>query len=701
MFHRSGSDHPNLFGLPPGVDFARKALAGLEARLPGSSPEALARVTIFVNTRRMQRRMRQIYDDGPPRLLPRIKLITDLSFNAASGGLAAPAPPLRRQLELTQLISALLDKEPKFAPRAALFDLASSLAELMQEMEGEGVGPEVLRALDVSDSSGHWQRTLDFLSIAGHYLDNAEEAPSREARQRLSVIRLIASWEQTPPADPIIVAGSTGSRGTTVLLLEAVARLPNGAVILPGFDFDMPAPAWTVLDQALTSEDHPQFRFARLCERLNMLPGDVQDWANCAPARPARNALISLSLRPAPVTDQWLADGPSLGDLTEATKGLTLIEAPGPREEAEAIALQLRVALDNGQTAALITPDRMLTRRVAAALDRWQIIPDDSAGLPLALTPPGRFLRHVATLFDRPLTPGPLLALLKHPLCHADVDRGQHVLFSHELELFMRRNGRPRPGPDDIERFVQKTGKDDAVRVAWGQWLVGCLAQTAEQTSARQSLSAHVERHLQLAEALSSGEAKPAAAALWAEAAGRKALIATQELRRHADIGAPLSPLEYSALFDGILAMHEVRDRDKGHPHVLIWGTLEARVQGADLVILGGLNDGIWPQTPKADPWLNRQMRAQAGLLLPERRVGLSAHDYMQAVAGAQVCLSRTIRSEDAPTVPSRWLNRLTNLMEGLPDQNGPKALADMRKAGQDWLDGAAALSAVQKPVAP
>ncbi|HBB82406.1 MAG TPA: hypothetical protein DC031_03815, partial [Sulfitobacter sp.] len=75
-------------------------------------------------------------------------------------------------------------------------------------------------------------------------------------------------WQDAPPQHPVILAGSTGSRGTTALLMEAVARLPQGAIILPGFDFEMPTAVWNELDQALLAEDHPQYRFRKL---MNML----------------------------------------------------------------------------------------------------------------------------------------------------------------------------------------------------------------------------------------------------------------------------------------------------------------------------------------------------------------------------------------------------------------------------------------------
>jgi len=684
---------PRLYGLPPGADFARDVVDGLTRRMQGQPAEALARVTLLVNTRRMQRRVAGIFALGPARLLPRIRLITDLAFDPAAVRLPLPVAPLRRRLELSQLVSELLLREPDLAPRAALFDLSDSLARLIDEMQGEGVSPDVIAALDVSDQSGHWARSLQFLNIAQRFFDSGDDAPDIEARQRMAITGLIALWATSPPCDPVIVAGSTGSRGTTALLIDAVASLPLGAVILPGFDNHLSQANWDRLDDPMTAEDHPQFRFRRIMDRLDLRATDVRPWQDTPAPCPARNQLISLSLLPAPVTDQWRSDGPDLGDLGPATRDVTLIEAQSPRAEAEVIALRLRQAAAEGITAALITPDRGLTRQVAAALDSWQLVPDDSAGVQLSLSPPGRFLRQVADLAGQRITAEALLSLLKHPLCHSSgTDRGQHLLRARELELSLRRYGPPFPDAAALEKWATKTGTHDPGRLHWAQWL-GTLIAPLPQTGPG-PLTDLVQNHLALAKALAAGPAQTGSGGLWDAAAGRTARDVCTDLTQHAPAGGIMSPRDYAALFASVVSGAVVRDRDKGHPQILIWGTLEARVQGADLVILGGMNEGIWPETPNPDPWLNRSLRQKAGLLLPERRIGLSAHDYMQAVAGREVWITRALRSADAETVPSRWINRLTNLLGGLPAQGGPEALAAMRARGSRWLEQAAQISA-------
>ncbi|WP_282092797.1 double-strand break repair protein AddB [Epibacterium ulvae] len=687
---------PRLFAVPCGVDFPRALVHGLVARTTHLPPQELARAEVIVNTARMKRRVRQLFDTGPALLLPKLSLLADLSQQATLNGLPPALPPLRRRLELSQLIAKLLDAQPDLAARASLYDLSDSLAELIDEMQGEGVSTDTIRTLDVSDMSGHWARAQAFIGIADEFVALHDGAMDSQARQRQMVENLIHQWQVSLPQHPIILAGSTGSRGTTLMLMEAIARLPQGAIILPGYDLDQPDAVWAGLDDPLISEDHPQYRFHKMMRDLEMEPKDVQLWTKEQPTSPARNRLVSLALRPAPVTDAWMSEGPKLKDLDHATQNLTLVEAPSPRAEALAIALRLRKAAEDGQTAALITPDRMLTRQVSAALDRWNILPDDSAGLPLQLSPPGRFLRHVAGLFCRPLTPDALFTLLKHPLCHDGSARGDHLRHTRELELHMRRNGPPFPDGESFAAF----GIERDLIPGWIQWLTGCFNEKTQKHAL--PLTMWVNKLRELAEQLSTGSTDEGSGTLWDQKAGREALKVIETLTAEAPFGGEMSAQDFADLLGALLSQGEVRDRDAPYGSIMIWGTLEARVQGADLVILGGLNEGSWPEAAAPDPWLNRQLRNQAGLLLPERRIGLAAHDFQQAIAAPEVWLTRAERSDESDTVPSRWLNRMTNLLSGLPDLHGPQLLSEMRARGQTWLGWADVLETPRPaPAAP
>ncbi len=671
------SPAPRVFGIPPGADFPAELARGLRARFAGHPPEALARCEVLVNTARMQTRLRDALMTHGPGFLPRIRLLTEIAGGEVD-------PPLRSRFELSRLIRQLLQAEPDLGPTSAAFSLAESLFRLLDEMQGEGVSMEILDDLDVSQHSLHWDRSLRFIRLIARFLGPASGG---QARLRAAVTQLVADWQDAPPAHPLIVAGSTGSRGPNAMLMQAVSRLPQGALVLPGFDFDLPGAVWRQLDELLESEDHPQFRYAHLMAALDLPPRAVQGWSAAPAPDAARNALISLALRPAPVTDQWLRDGPALGDLHEATAHLSLIEAPSPRAEAQAIALCLRDAAVQGRRAALITPDRTLARRVTAALDRWHLVPDDSAGRPLGLSAPGRFLRQTAELMTGTVTAEALIALLKHPLAHSAGGRGDHLRHLRDLELYLRRYAVPFPDADALADFAAKGPE----RGDWAAWLSGALGTKPDE--GERPLEDWVAAHEAFAARLAGGT-QEGTGELWLKEAGRAARALFDELTLHAEHGGDVTGRDYLAILDALFVGKEVREITQSHPEVMIWGTLEARAQGADLVILGGLTEGTWPSAPSPDPWFNRQMRRDAGLLLPERQIGLSAHDFQQAAGAPEVVLSRAARNAEAQTVPSRWLNRLTNLIAGLPGQGGDAALAAMRERGRHWLQQAQILDA-------
>ena len=687
-----GPEESRVFGLPPGVDFPRALVDGLQSRLAGKPPEAMGKVTVYLNSARMQRRVKEIFAAKGAMILPRLRLVTDLGADFVVPGIPPAIPGLRRKLQLTVLIARLLDQLPDLAPRSAVADLADSLSGLLGEMHVEGVSPKTVSGLDVSDFSAHWERTRAFLEIVTPFYFNTE-TPDAEGRQRRLAEHLANLWRAAPLQSPIIVAGSTGSRGTTALFMEAVTRLPQGAVVLPGVDPFMPRAVWDRLDDAMTAEDHPQFRFRRFADRVGLHPADIPPWTHDAPPNPARNQVLSLALRPAPVTDQWLVEGQALPDLPEAMQEISLIEAPSPRQEALALAFILRDAAETGRTAALISPDRVLTRQVSAALARWGIVPDDSAGIPLNQSAPGRFLRQIARLFCQRVSSDLFLGLLKHPLTASAMARGEHLLLARNLELKLRREGPVFPEGADLVAWG--AAQKDETALGWATSLAGvvdCL-----NAPGRLSLTEHVSRLRSTAERLARGPAFDGTGAIWEKAAGEEALRFITDLEAEAGHGGDMTSGEFRDLFDDLISAREVRESILAHPTISIWGTIEARVQGADLVLLAGLNDGVWPAQPPADPWLNRKMRQDAGLLLPERRIGLAAHDFQQAVAAPEVILSRALRNAEAETVPSRWVNRLINLMSGLPDRGGTTALDQMRSRGRVWMDRAAA---VDRPLA-
>lgn len=681
-----------LYREPMGVDFSTSFAAGLRRRLSDDAPEAMARVTVLVNTTRMARRIEAALVAGGATLLPRIRPVTDLvSLLPPGDATLSGIDPLALRLKLTQLVATLLEASPGLAPASAAFDLASSLATLLAEMQEEGMSADALSRIETGHLSEHWARTLQFLTIATDWM-TADRTVTPAGAQAITLDRVFRHWATSPPQDPIIIAGSTASRAPTRALIRAALTLPQGAVVLPGVDDDMPDTAWDGLTEGdgPGQQDHSQYRHAALLRDLSLTRSDVPRWGDAAPAAPARNALLSLALRPAPVTDAWRDEGPKLSDIDAATAGVTLLSAPSPGAEAAAIATGLRAALAQGKTAALITPDRTLSRQVAAHLDRWGIVPDDSAGKPLNQSAPGRLLLQTAEMRGAQVEAEPLVILLKHPLTASGGDRSQHLKLVRRLEIdVLRRKPCPFPTRDDI------VAEDDSK--AWADWLRDLIDRLPSQP-VMATLTAHVERHLALVQSVAQGTGTDTGA-LWSDPAGRAARNVLDQLSRAAPErgDTEISARDYARILGALLQAEEVRDPYSPHPGVMIWGALEARVRTADIVILGGLNDDIWPGQPAPDPWLNRTMRQGAGLRLPDRSVGLSAHDFQQAAAGGEIWLSRAARTAEAETVPSRWLNRLENLLGGIGDA-GTDALEAMQRRGQVWLDRAAHLDKPPEP---
>lgn len=669
----------SVFTVAPGLSFVDALAEGILQRA-GGDPLRLARHLVLLPTRRACRSLREAFlrlGGGRPLLLPRMRPLGELDEDelllldetAAEDGLDLPpaVPPLRRQLLLARLIVAMAGGRGGQAPSPAqAAQLAAELGRLLDQVQTEGLDFANLAGLVPAEYAQHWQITLDFLKLLTEHWpailaqDGLMDAAERRRRLLLAEAE---RWRANPPEFPVIAAGSTGSMPATAALLAVVARLPQGVVVLPGLDRDMDDAAWEAVDAG-----HPQAALKALIERIGVDRRDVRLWQRTAAPRPGRARLASELMRPAATTEAW-RDLEGIGG--EALDGVTLLDCPGPREEAGAIALMLRQALEVPErVAALITPDRALARRVAAEMRRWGVEVDDSGGRPLALTPPGMFLRLVADMADQGFAPHPALAALKHPLAAGGMPAGAFRRNVRRLEVAVLRGPRPAPGFAGMRAAAPQRAADNGQSwdEAMDRWLAGLERLAApfagllvqEQAPLAELLRAHVA----FAEALAGDDRLPGAARLWAGDAGEAAARFVADLADAAAALPTVSGTTYAALFETLLATAVVRPRWGGHPRVHILGQLEARLQHADLVILGGLNEGTWPPQAGADPWMSRPMRAAFGLPLPERRIGLAAHDFAQAFCAPEVVLTRATRVDGTPTVPSRWLLRLAAVLE-------------------------------------
>ncbi len=663
---------PAIYTIPFDQPFLDTLVAGLMRRA-GAEPLALTRMTVLLPTRRAARALREAFlrsGNGKALLLPRMMPVGDLdpeelAFLADEGEIAAqglelpPAvPELRRRLMLTQLVQGFGRSRGNPLALGQAAPLAAELARFLDEVQAEGRDLAQLDQLVPANYAEHWQEILKFLDIVRVHWPKMLSGigcvdPAERRNQMLAA--QAAAWAKEPPGTPVIAAGITGGIPALVDLLALVAALPQGAVVLPGLDTEADGATW---EEVLVDPAHPQHLMARFLARTEVERQDVAPWTRRREPGP-RAKLISEALAPAALSHRWRFLS---GNDQRALTGLRRLDCPGPQEEALAIALLLRERLERpGETAALITPDRNLARRVTAELKRWQIEIDDSAGSPLNRTPPGVFLRLVLDLATEDLAPLPLLAALKHPLAACGLAPGVFRETVRRLEMETLRGPRPKPGIAGLVEVLPADAKELRDLVARLDTAVTPLLAALAASDA--SLATLVAAHIGACEALAASNAESGAARLWREPAGEAAALFLNELLQHAAEFPALPGAEYPALFEALLAGPVVRPPYGRHPRLFIWGLLEARLQHADLIVLGGLNEGVWPAAAASDPWLSRPMRQEFGMAPPERRVGIAALDFALGLGARDVVMTRATRVEGTPTVPSRWLLRLDTVL--------------------------------------
>lgn len=720
-----------VFTISRGVPFLPTlAEALLSGRLVGpvaDDPLALASVTIYLPTRRAARALGAILAErlgrdapGQATLLPRmvplgeadeaeLDLAAEPLLEENADPLSIPMPPLERRLILARLVQAWartvdrtllpLDAEVPFLVPSSPADavgLAGDLERLMDALTVEGLPWSEIGAAVEAEYSRYFGLTLDFVKIAAEnwpklLAERGLADPVARARGLVLAEERRLSRGATP--DPVIVAGSLGSVPATARLIAAVAKLPHGAVVLPGLDLDLDAAGWDGIDTGegfsrVIAHGHPQAVLHRLLgpENLNLDRAEVVALGEPDPGQAARAALLSQALRPADTTDVWAALDPAARDTVArlGLEGLALAEAADEREEALVAALALRETLQTpGATAALITPDRGLAGRVAVELLRWGIVAEDSAGLSLAVSPAGRLARLAAELAadlardQADAIPARLIALLSHPMVHLGLPRPDVVRGAAALEIGLLRGPVPAPGFDGLRKALaaERAGPPEhrpraKRRLKDVDW----------------ELAANLLDRLDLVFRDFPGPDGAADCDLVTTATGHRTacdrLIAGPEDAPEQTDGS-LSCLD--ALFDD-LEMAEpglmpgrfddyatfftslARERkvacsgEAPHPRLRILGLLEARLLSVDRVVLGGLDEGVWPVRTLTDSFLNRPMRERVGLNPPERRIGQMAHDFVQALGCRDAVITRALKREGAPTVPSRLIQRLRAL---------------------------------------
>ncbi|TLG72192.1 double-strand break repair protein AddB [Methylocystis sp. B8] len=739
----------NLFTIAPGAPFLKTFVSALlngeivPALSRETPPLTMARATIYVPTQRAARALSAEFAQALDRratLLPRILPLGALEegenaalfgadFDVADAPLGAPIEELERRLLLSQLIlqwaealgRAIISIDATGAPNlhesepllvaatpSAAYTLAADLGALIDELHIENVSVDAFGTLSDDAYSDFWAITTQFLQIAlrewPQILAERGRIDASAYLKRL-IEAQITELNRSPPATPVIALGSTGTQPTTTRLLATIASLENGAVVLPGLDQIMSADAWASVGHTEKGGEsaftHPQTMLKRLLATMGAARDEPCELTQLTPALAARRAFVSQAMAPAEATSAWRDyQVTHSGGFAEALEGVIALEAPDERLEALSLALFMREALETtSRTAALVTPDRLIARRVAAELRRFDIEVDDSGGMPLARTSIGALARLVATIGSDRAGAVNVAALLAHPLTALGLSSERVSALAPLIEVGrLRTFAQPDCGWAPRVAAARELARAPhahpaARRISDDDWLkiedaleridaafapLAALAPTA-------SLSDRARAHRVAFEAVISG----------ADECGDEGATALFELfdrLTHAEAPEGFDAQNYVALFDRILSETMLRGPRRAHPRLKILGPLEARLIDADLILLAGLDEGVWPPQTDTGAFLNRSMRAQLGLMAPERRIGQSAHDFIMALGAKRVVLSRAIKRDGAPTVPSRFIARLSAL--------AGDAFDDCKKRGDAMLTIAAALDRPKETMA-
>lgn len=694
FFERPG---PRWFNIPAHRPFAEDLARGLYEALADDGPEALSDALVLLPTRRGARAVADAFvraAGGRAVLPPQMRPLGDLEageppFEPGDLALDLPAAidPLRRRFELTRLVAAHWRLLPgRELTASAALELADALGAFLDSLQiEEAEAGEKLAGLVEADLAEHWRVSREFLETA------LTEWPRRLAElglvdvseRRVRLLRRLADvWASRPPQGVLVAAGSTGTAPATADLLAVIAAAPRGAVVVPGLDDSLAESAWREVD-----EQHPQGALRRLLARTGIDRKHVEVWPAALAHQTQgrwRRRVINEALRPPRATADWLhaieqlraeADAEGLDPIAEGLKGLSLVSARAEEEAATVAALLLREALETPEkTAALVTPDQVLARRVTAKLARWGVVPDSSAGEPLAGCRCGVLAGLVARAAVDPLAPVTLLALLKHPYVRLGLDGDDLARRRDVLERHGLRGARPWTWAGLRARLAEKGRGLDALP------LVDRLEDllSALQAAGAEGTVAEAARAVTAAmEALAAG-ADGSTGELWAGHGGEAMSRLLAGLIHETGGVPPVSARGFADLLSRLMEGESVRTGGATHPRLRILGAIEARLVRADRLVVAGLEEGVWPRGAPLDPFLSRPMRRTLGLPPPERRVGLSAHDFAQAACAAEVILLHSERREGQPAVKSRWLWRLETLARGAAVEipGRPEALA-------------------------
>ena len=624
----------------------------------------LADVVILVANRREAGCLKEAFvrkQGLKPTILPKIVPIGDLeedeifltSENAESSFLPAISNTERLLLFTKIIVSKPGDFGLTEFSLSQAFSLAKELASLVDTVQNEHLNFDDLKNLVPEEYSVHWQETLKFLRIITSYWPQIlRERNFLDVAEKHNLLLKLKKeqWQRENPQTHIIAAGIYADYPEVKDLLKTIYELPNGEIYIGGLDRNLDEESWKNVAEA-----HPQYQLKRLLEYLEITRDDVKDCIKSQNSEKER--FVSEVMRPAKTTDKWL----ELKDFPfnrESLEGLRLVECDNLQQEALVVAMIMRSWIEEKEvTAAMISPDRNLSRMVAAELKRWGIGVDDTAGTPLNRQPTSIYLRQIISVIEQNFSSVSMLSLLKNPFCRCGDDIFEFRKKVRDYETYVLRE-KDNDSHKDLELWP------DAIKEKIKPLTELFLKKKAD-------LKTLIRTHLEISELLADSSEGQGAKLLWKGESGRICAEFFADLLEYAGIIGEIKTEDYSDFIENMMAGVSVRKIYGTHPRLKIMGPVEARLNNYDLVIIAGANEGVWPPISTADPWMSRSMKYKFGLPLPEKQSGIFAFDFANLLAQRNVYITRSKRVDGAPANKSRWWLRLETVLQAAGEKIG------------------------------
>ena len=656
----------NVWTINHTEDFLKSLALGLLNEFKGDN-HALAKTTILLPTKRSVKSIKNIflnYTDKHAVLLPKIIPLDELGENEAidTFNINPSIPKLSRRFLLTQLIIKKLESNENIPRHEVANSLAIELENFLDESQTHNIGLNNLEKILPENLASHWQSTLDFLNIIKDnwpkILEDEKFYDKVERRNKLFE-SISKDWSEHKPNDLIIAAGTTASITATRKLLKIITTLPTGLIVIPGLDKTLDQESWENID-----ETHPQYSLKGLLEFLETDRSDIKNWPyqKYHSKKLYREKFITEVMRPKETTNKWL----KLNDKEkkEISKNISIIEPEDDQDEALTIALAMRHVESAGdKSCTLITRDDELANNVSLILERWNIKAENSFGYPLIDTQQGTYLQLVLDVAFGNFSMVSLLSLLKHDLFCCGLEKENTISLVQEIEIKYARGKASYKTLEDLGNIIKLEEKESKSLIDWFQYFLDSISELVSFNHKNKvSFSKIIRSHIICSERLANSQNSIGLDRIWRENTGQACSMFLSEIIQNSDKMGAIKPESYKNIFSQLLREEKIQNSDEYHPRIRILSPIESRLIYHDIVIIGGLHEGVWPEELKSGPWLNHEMRSKIGLPKLENKIGLSALDLCHSLGSDEVVIMLAKKKGRDLPAPSRWAYRIKQI---------------------------------------